>query len=199
MSRRISACLRVIAHHLVGISQELVGDPKKKGKKKKEDEWQLEYFILLSSKHLVHFKPNTGFVDPFKKTINGKSIDLMTATVQMSNEPGPDAIERKKDEGGDVANVFEIRTKRHLYLLQPREDANSANAWVDKITEVMLDTSQVRRHPTGSRCRNVPLTALFPRGRPMRMGSPPRLTETTAISSPDTTTCSRPHRRTAAR
>ena len=36
-------------------------------KKKKRDEWELEYFILLNTKHVVHFQPNTGMVDPFKK------------------------------------------------------------------------------------------------------------------------------------
>ena len=39
---------------------------------KKKEDWQMEYFILLTTKHIVHFQPNTGFVDPFKKTISGK-------------------------------------------------------------------------------------------------------------------------------
>ena len=36
----------------------------------------VRYFILLNSKHLVHFQPTTGFVDPFKKTISGKARRL---------------------------------------------------------------------------------------------------------------------------
>ena len=38
------------------------------------------YFILLNSKHLVHFQPTTGFVDPFKKTISGKARRLLITT-----------------------------------------------------------------------------------------------------------------------
>ena len=37
----------------------------------------VRYFILLNSKHLVHFQPTTGFVDPFKKTISGKARRLL--------------------------------------------------------------------------------------------------------------------------
>lgn len=46
----------------------------------------MEYVILLRTKHIVHFQPNTGFVDPFKKTISGKSIDLMAAHVGVPEE-----------------------------------------------------------------------------------------------------------------
>ena len=114
-----------IAHsgHLLMKQVELV--PSKKGKKaKKKEEWTLEYFILLHSKHLVHFQPTSGFVDPFKKTISGKAIDLMHASVKMS------------DEGDE--NAFEITTGRSLYQLRPKDEADSAMAWVEKITETML-------------------------------------------------------------
>ena len=128
-----------IAHsgHLLMKQVDLTPPQKGKGKKKtkKEDEFQVEYFILLSTKHLVHFKPNTGFVDPFKKTINGKSIDLMSATVKLADD--------------EDSNIFEIKTGRHLYLLQPKNETGGgkgddketfADQWVDKITEVMLAT-----------------------------------------------------------
>jgi len=129
-----------IAHsgHLLMKVVELVPQPKKKRGKKK-DEWQMEYFILLNTKHIVHFQPNTGFVDPFKKTISGKSIDLMSAHVGMPDDPATvDPIPAALSEGVDVGegNIFEIKTARSKYLLCPKE--SSAEAWVEKITEVML-------------------------------------------------------------
>ena len=116
-----------IAHsgHLMVKQVDLVPNKKKDAKKnKKKDEFVEEYFILLNSKHLVHFQPTSGFVDPFKKTISGKAIDLMHASVKMS------------DEGDE--NAFEITTGRSLYQLRPKDEADSAMAWVEKITETML-------------------------------------------------------------
>ena len=42
--------------------------------------------FMKAVKHLVHFQPTSGFVDPFKKTISGKAIDLMHASVKMSDD-----------------------------------------------------------------------------------------------------------------
>ena len=105
--------------------------PSKKGKKaKKKEEWTLEYFILLHSKHLVHFQPNTGFVDPFKKTISGKAIDLMQASVAMDDEP---------TEGSSELQAFRIKTSRIEYHLKPQDEVGgNAEDWVEEITEVML-------------------------------------------------------------
>ena len=89
---------------------DLVPSTKKK-KKKKEEEFVEEYFILLNSKHLVHFQPTTGFVDPFKKTISGKAIDLLHSSVKMSDG--------EADKDLDL-NQFEITTGRCLYLLKPK-------------------------------------------------------------------------------
>jgi hypothetical protein len=97
----------------------------KKNKKKKKEEFVEEYFILLNSKHLVHFQPTTGFVDPFKKTISGKAIDLMHASVKMT-------------DSADTENQFEVTTGRYLYLLKPKDEEASAEGWVEKITEIML-------------------------------------------------------------
>uniref|UniRef100_A0A7S3BMF8 Signal peptidase complex subunit 1 n=1 Tax=Haptolina ericina TaxID=156174 RepID=A0A7S3BMF8_9EUKA len=110
-----------------------------KKKKKKKDEWQMEYFILLQTKHIVHFQPNTGFVDPFKKTISGKSIDLMSAEVGMPEDPSavskiPPDLAPGVDTSED--NIFEIRTARQVIQLCPKE--TTAEAWLEKITEVML-------------------------------------------------------------
>ena len=120
-----------IAHsgHLLMKQVELV--PSKKGKKaKKKEEWTLEYFILLHSKHLVHFQPNTGFVDPFKKTISGKAIDLMQASVAMDDEP---------TEGSSELQAFRIKTSRIEYHLKPQDEVGgNAEDWVEEITEVML-------------------------------------------------------------
>jgi len=139
-----------IAHsgHLQMKQIELVETKKKK---KKKDEWQTEYFILLTTKHLIHFKPNTGFVDPFKKTISGKAIDLMQAKVALYE--GPEQGATNKD--GTIADdeIFEIRTPRHLYLLQPRGDDSStpisATGWVERITEVMLAADEDDDMPSG--------------------------------------------------
>jgi len=130
-----------IAHsgHLLMKVVDLVAQAKKK-KNRKGNEWQMEYFILLHTKHIVHFQPNTGFVDPFKKTISGKSIDLMSAQVRMPDEGTRiEPIPASLAEGVDASdiNIFEIRTARHRYLLCPKE--STAEAWVEKITEVMLE------------------------------------------------------------
>ena len=129
---RRAADVRVRRHraqrHLL-VSRSTV--PSKKGKKaKKKEEWTLEYFILLHSKHLVHFQPNTGFVDPFKKTISGKAIDLMQASVAMDDEP---------TEGSSELQAFRIKTSRIEYHLKPQDEVGgNAEDWVEEITEVML-------------------------------------------------------------
>ena len=112
-------------------NREVCTPPSKKGKKaKKKEEWTLEYFILLHSKHLVHFQPNTGFVDPFKKTISGKAIDLMQASVAMDDEP---------TEGSSELQAFRIKTSRIEYHLKPQDEVGgNAEDWVEEITEVML-------------------------------------------------------------
>ena len=113
--------------------------PSKKGKKaKKKEEWTLEYFILLHSKHLVHFQPNTGFVDPFKKTISGKAIDLLHSSVKMSEAEGGEAAAEARGGAEAELNQFEITTGRYLYLLKPKDGESSAAGWVEKITETML-------------------------------------------------------------
>jgi len=112
----------------------------KKTKKKKEPEWVLEYFILLNTKHVVHFQPTTGFVDPFEKRIRGKAIDLMQAQVSLSDvEDAVDIPEALREGFVDdaLSDGFEIRTARNLYILRPKE--SSAEAWVERITEVMFD------------------------------------------------------------
>jgi len=129
-----------IAHsgHLLMKVIDLV--PPKPGtkKKKKKEEWELEYFILLNTKHVVHFQPNTGMVDPFKKTIKGKAIDLMQATIGQSEEEIGE-IPPELLTGFDEAPTegFEIRTARQVYRLLPKE--TSAEAWIEAITEVMFD------------------------------------------------------------
>ena len=86
--------------------------------------------IRDSSKHLVHFQPNTGFVDPFKKTISGKAIDLMQASVAMDDEP---------TEGSSELQAFRIKTSRIEYHLKPQDEVGgNAEDWVEEITEVML-------------------------------------------------------------
>ena len=118
------------------------GSKAAKGAKKKKDEWQLEYFILLNTKHIVHFQPNTGFVDPFTKKISGKAIDLMQAQVAMAEEGTAEEIPAALTEGfvdDALADGFEIRTARQLYILRPKE--SSAEAWVETITEVMFDNA----------------------------------------------------------
>jgi len=112
----------------------------KKPKKKKEPEWQLEYFILLATKHVVHFQPNTGFVDPFEKRIRGKAIDLMQAQVSLNEEDVVTEIPDALKEGfvdDALTDGFEIETARQRYILRPKE--SSAEAWVERITEVMFD------------------------------------------------------------
>ena len=114
----------------------------KDGKKasKKKDEWKLEYFILLNTKHIVHFEPTTGFVDPFKKTISGKAIDLMQAQVSLSEEDETVDIPKNLLEDFAVEQLsdgFEVLTARHKYVLKPKE--SSAEDWVEQITEVMFD------------------------------------------------------------
>jgi myosin heavy subunit len=134
-----------IAHsgHLLVKVVDLVPPTAKSGKakkKKKEPEWQLEYFILLSTKHVVHFQPNTGFVDPFEKKIRGKAIDLMQAQVSLSEDDMGVEIPDELKEGfvdDKLSDGFEIRTARQLYILRPKE--SSAEAWVERITEVMFD------------------------------------------------------------
>ena len=134
-----------IAHsgHLLMKVVDLVTPPpgkEKKSKKKKEPEWQLEYFILLNTKHVVHFQPNTGFVDPFEKRIRGKAIDLMQAQVALSEDDVTVEVPEPLREGfvdDALSDGFEIRTARHLYVLRPKE--SSAEAWVERITEVMFD------------------------------------------------------------
>lgn len=123
-----------IAHsgHLMVKQVDLVPSTKKK-KKKKEEEFVEEYFILLNSKHLVHFQPTTGFVDPFKKTISGKAIDLLHSSVKMSDG--------EADKDLDL-NQFEITTGRCLYLLKPKDGESSAAGWVEKITETMLAVAE---------------------------------------------------------
>ena len=118
--------------------------PGKKPPKKRKEEWSLEYFILLNTKHIIHFLPNTGFVDPFKKTISGKAIDLMQAQVGMGDgTPETVDIPQSLLEGFAVEELedgFEIRTARHLYVLKPKE--SSAENWVEAITEVMFDADE---------------------------------------------------------
>jgi len=114
--------------------------PGKTPKKPKKAEWQLEYFILLRTKHVVHFQPNTGFVDPFEKRIRGKAIDLMQAQVTLNEEDVAVEIPAALKEGfvdDDLSDGFEIQTSRHKYILRPKE--SSSEAWVDRITEVMFD------------------------------------------------------------
>ena len=118
---------------------DLVPPKKEGGKKKKKEEWELEYFILLNTKHVVHFQPNTGMVDPFKKTIKGKAIDLMQATIGTMEEEAVD-IPAALLEGFSVDSLtdgFEIRTARQLYQLKPRE--SSSEVWIEAISEVMFD------------------------------------------------------------
>jgi hypothetical protein len=133
-----------IAHsgHMLVKVVDLAPPPKtgKKPSKKKKEEWTLEYFILLQTKHIVHFEPTTGFVDPFTKKISGKAIDLMQAQVQLTEEG--EAVDIPKDllEGFAVESLsdgFEIRTARHQYILHPKE--SSAEDWVEQVTEVMFD------------------------------------------------------------
>ena len=127
-----------IAHsgHLMVKQVELV--PSAKKKKKKKDEFVEEYFILLNSKHLVHFQPTTGFVDPFKKTISGKAIDLLHSSVKMSEAEGGEAGAEARGGAEAELNQFEITTGRYLYLLKPKDGESSAAGWVEKITETML-------------------------------------------------------------
>ena len=113
-----------------------------KGKKAKKEEWRLEYFILLHTKHIVHFEPTTGFVDPFKKTISGKAIDLMQAQVSLSEEDESVDIPKNLLEDFAVEQLsdgFEVKTARHNYILKPKE--SSAEDWVEQITEVMFDNA----------------------------------------------------------
>ena len=118
------------------------GKAGKKPPKKKKEEWSLEYFILLNTKHVIHFLPNTGFVDPFKKTISGKAIDLMQAQVGMGDGAAVEIPEALREGFAEDAleDGFEIRTARHLYVLKPKE--SSAENWVEAITEVMFDTPE---------------------------------------------------------
>ena len=130
-----------IAHsgHVLMKVIDLVPPKKEGGKKKKKEEWELEYFILLNTKHVVHFQPNTGMVDPFKKTIKGKAIDLMQATIGTMEEEAVD-IPSALLEGFSVDSLtdgFEIRTARQLYQLKPRE--SSSEVWIEAISEVMFD------------------------------------------------------------
>jgi len=113
--------------------------PKGGAKKKKKDEWELEYFILLNTKHVVHFQPNTGMVDPFTKTIKGKAIDLMQASIAQSEEQAVDIPAALLDgfATDQLTDGFEIRTARHLYMLKPKE--SSAETWIEAITEVMFE------------------------------------------------------------
>ena len=129
-----------IAHsgHLLMKVVDLV--PPKPGSKKKKKKEELEYFILLNTKHVVHFQPNTGMVDPFKKTIKGKAIDPMQAMIAQSAEEEVVDIPPALLEGFSVdalTDGFEIRTARQLYMLKPKE--SSAEAWIEAITEVMFD------------------------------------------------------------
>ena len=125
---------------------DLFTPPTKAGKKpakKKKEEWSLEYFILLNTKHVIHFLPNTGFVDPFKKTISGKAIDLMQAQVGLG-DGAAEAVDIPQSllEGFAVDSLedgFEIRTARQLYVLKPKE--SSAENWVEAITEVMFENA----------------------------------------------------------
>ena len=131
-----------IAHsgHLLMKVVDLVPPKPGSKKKKKKEEWELEYFILLNTKHVVHFQPNTGMVDPFKKTIKGKAIDLMQATIAQSAEEEVVDIPPALLEGFSVdalTDGFEIRTARQSYMLKPKE--SSAEAWIEAITEVMFD------------------------------------------------------------
>ena len=122
--------------HMDAVKQvELVPSAKKK---KKKDEFVEEYFILLNSKHLVHFQPTTGFVDPFKKTISGKAIDLLHSSVKMSEVEGGEAGAEARGGAEAELNQFEITTGRYLYLLKPKDGESSAAGWVEKITETML-------------------------------------------------------------
>lgn len=126
----------VFSGHLLMKAVELVPSKKKK-KERKKDEYTLEYFILLKTKHIVHFQPNTGFVDPFTKSISGKAIDLMMSTVKM----GEDGVGENLDSADEQLRTFEIHTARVVYQLKPRPDIASdidAETWVEQITEVML-------------------------------------------------------------
>ena len=116
--------------------------PRGKKASKKKEEWSLEYFILLNTKHIVHFEPTTGFVDPFKKTISGKAIDLMQAQVSLSEEDETVDIPKNLLEDFAVEQLsdgFEVLTARHKYVLKPKE--SSAEDWVEQITEVMFDNA----------------------------------------------------------
>ena len=117
--------------------------PTAKGKKDDEEGWELVYVILLNTKHIVHFQPNTGMVDPFTKTIKGKAIDLMQATIaQSAEEEEAVDIPAALLEGFSVDSLsdgFEIRTARHLYMLKPKE--SSAEAWI----EMVMPAARARR------------------------------------------------------
>lgn len=135
--------------HILMKMIDLVPNPKKK---KKKDEWVLEYFILLKTKHMIHFEPKVGFLDPESKAISGKTIDLMLAKMQMTevNDALPSAVEKEKQEkefetGED--NAFELRTARVLYVLWPKE--TPADIWVEKITDVMLADDESDEEESG--------------------------------------------------
>merc|ERR1719473_1734833 len=117
------------------VPQKAQAGAKKPPKKKKDSDWQLEYFILLNTKHVVHFQPNTGFVDPFEKRIRGKAIDLMQAQVSLSEDDVTVEVPEALREGffdDALSDGFEVRTARQLYILRPKE--SSAEAWVERIT-----------------------------------------------------------------
>ena len=126
--------------HLLVKVINLIDPPKNAKQKKKKTEWTLEYFILLSTKHIVHFQPNTGFIDPFSKSIKGKAIDLMQAQVQLNEDDAAVDIPEALREGfieDSLSDGFDIVTARHKYILKPKE--SSSEVWVEKITEVMFD------------------------------------------------------------
>ena len=144
-------------HMLVKVIDRVVQQPKqgKKPSKKKKEEWTLEYFILLQTKHIVHFEPTTGFVDPFTKKISGKAIDLMQAQVSLSDEDEPVDIPKDLLEGFAVESLsdgFEVMTARHQYILRPKE--SSAEAWVEQITEVMFDNPDDDNPPPDDEVRD---------------------------------------------
>ena len=136
--------IKYSGHMLVKVVDLFTPPPKagKKPSKKKKEEWSLEYFILLNTKHMIHFLPNTGFVDPFAKTVSGKSIDLMQAQVSVGDGAG-EAVDIPSALLDDFAvdaleDGFEIRTARHKYILKPKE--TSADVWMENITDVMFDS-----------------------------------------------------------
>ena len=74
------------------------------------------------------------------RTIKGKAIDLMQATIAQSEEAEEVDIPPALLEGfstDTLTDGFEIRTARQTYHLKPKE--SSAEVWIEAITDVMFD------------------------------------------------------------